>query len=338
MENFDYRTLKAYTNHIQAVAGVERYQFTEGKAKGMEVAEVKTGAGLRYRVHLDRGMSLGEASFDGMNVAFLSKCGNTAADVAGNDNSLFYYGFNGGLMFTCGLSQVGAVCVDDGEALSMHGVVSGIRAEEIYAGTELDETGRPVMKVRGKLREGRLFFQDVTMTRTIQSAYGVNSIVIHDEVTNEGFQPAPFMLLYHFNFGWPLLSEDAEFFTSGPTHVFPGNETTKSDMEGYIHFQKPEAGYLERVYNHVFAGEEDAVFAGVRNPKIGMEAKISFLRSQLSQLTEWKMMGSGDYVLGIEPGNCRTFGRAVERAEGRLEWLQPGETRKFDVTLEFNRI
>ena len=72
MENFDYRTLKAYTNHIQAVAGVERYQFTEGKAKGLEVAEVKTGAGLRYRVHLDRGMSLGEASFDGMNVASVS--------------------------------------------------------------------------------------------------------------------------------------------------------------------------------------------------------------------------------------------------------------------------
>ena len=337
MAEMDYRTLKAYANNINAVAGVARYQFTEGKAKGLEVAEVKTGAGLRYAVQLDRGMNIGEASFDGVNVAFLSKGGNAAPDAAGNDNSLFHYGFNGGLMYTCGLSHVGAPCEDQGEKLPLHGVISCTRAEELYAGTDLDETGMPVMQVRGKINESRLFGEDLTLNRKIWSPYGKNVICIHDEITNEGFTTVPLMLLYHCNFGWPLLSEEAEFFTSG-TMVLGGNPISKTETALYNCFGKPQADYPERVYNHVLAGEGDAVFAGVRNKALGIEAVIRFRKSQLPELTQWKLMRSGDYVLGIEPCNCRTFGRATERAEGRLKWIEPGETKTFDLSIEFNRI
>jgi len=41
------------------------------------------------------------------------------------------------------------------------------------------------------------------------------------------------------------------------------------------------------------------------------------------------MIGEGEYVLGIEPGNCLPEGRPTERDTGRLITLKPGESRKM---------
>ena len=44
------------------------------------------------------------------------------------------------------------------------------------------------------------------------------------------------------------------------------------------------------------------------------------------------MMGQGDYVVGIEPCNAPCENRAILREQGRLPFLEPGETR--EMTLE----
>ena len=45
------------------------------------------------------------------------------------------------------------------------------------------------------------------------------------------------------------------------------------------------------------------------------------------------MMNSDEYVVGLEPGNCLPLGRAVERREGRLRHLDPGEVQEFNLEL-----
>ena len=45
------------------------------------------------------------------------------------------------------------------------------------------------------------------------------------------------------------------------------------------------------------------------------------------------MMGEGEYVVGLEPGNCNPDGRDVMREKGVLKFLKPGETAVN--TLEF---
>ena len=42
-------------------------------------------------------------------------------------------------------------------------------------------------------------------------------------------------------------------------------------------------------------------------------------------------MKSGDYVVGIEPGNCHPDGRIISRQKGESTILKPGE--KKEVTL-----
>lgn len=51
-------------------------------------------------------------------------------------------------------------------------------------------------------------------------------------------------------------------------------------------------------------------------------------------LNEWKMMGVHDYVLGLEPCNCTPDGRDVMRQQGRLKFLQPGESKTFEVMVK----
>jgi hypothetical protein len=45
------------------------------------------------------------------------------------------------------------------------------------------------------------------------------------------------------------------------------------------------------------------------------------------------MLGQGTYVLGIEPANCHVEGRARERERETLEYLAPGDKKRFQLEL-----
>ena len=47
------------------------------------------------------------------------------------------------------------------------------------------------------------------------------------------------------------------------------------------------------------------------------------------------MMGVHDYVLGLEPGNCSADGRDVMRSRGELKFLKPGESKAYQVEVDF---
>ena len=53
----------------------------------------------------------------------------------------------------------------------------------------------------------------------------------------------------------------------------------------------------------------------------------------LPHLVQWKMPAQGTYVTGLEPANCRVEGRAIEREKGRLQVMQPGEVRRYPITI-----
>jgi hypothetical protein len=50
---------------------------------------------------------------------------------------------------------------------------------------------------------------------------------------------------------------------------------------------------------------------------------------------EWKTMGEGAHVFGVEPANCNGLGgRAATREQGQLSMLAPGESRKYCIDVE----
>jgi hypothetical protein len=61
----------------------------------------------------------------------------------------------------------------------------------------------------------------------------------------------------------------------------------------------------------------------------------SYKTANLPYLMEWKMMGEGAYVVGVEPANCDGLGgRVATRELGKLPMLEPGESRDYHIDLE----
>ena len=72
------------------------------------------------------------------------------------------------------------------------------------------------------------------------------------------------------------------------------------------------------------------------NDGSGLEVSIKYRRSEYPILVQWKMMGEGLYVVGLEPANCHVEGRCAERERGTLQILQPGEVRIYHLEIEFS--
>ena len=141
------------------------------------------------------------------------------------------------------------------------------------------------------------------------------------------------MLLYHCNMGYPLLDEGAELLL--PTlEVIPRDERAAEGTGQYAEIPAPEAGFAEQCYYHRLGCDSQGMScAGLYNPAIGKGVLLSFDTAGLDQFTQWKMTGVRDYVLGLEPGNCRVEGRAKCREEGILKTIQPGETAHFHLSI-----
>jgi hypothetical protein len=48
---------------------------------------------------------------------------------------------------------------------------------------------------------------------------------------------------------------------------------------------------------------------------------------------QWKQMGQGTYVMGMEPSNCKGDGRANVRERGELIYLEPGQRQEYHLEI-----
>ena len=337
-KNWTRREIEQRVGRIEQIGGIKRYHLAGGKTDGVEQVQLRTGAGLTYYINVSRGMDISLAEYSGTPLSWQSSNGDV--------HPAFWRGAAldwletavGGLLMTCGLTQVGSPCTDGDESLGLHGDVHLLAAELLRC--EGEWTGDEyIMTVKGRLRHSRYFSENIVLTRTIRSHLGKNKITIDDSVENAGFQKVPHMLLYHFNFGFPLISEDTEL-------NIPSGRITARDkdipVEDFDHWQAPTAGYCERVYYHEDLKSVDKIAeATIRQPRfpIGgslrpISVKLSWDTTNLPLLVQWKAPGEGTHVLGLEPANCHVEGRIVERERGSLQYLEPGEKRDYHVTLE----
>ena len=72
---------------------------------------------------------------------------------------------------------------------------------------------------------------------------------MQDTVTNRGFRPTPHAILYHYNFGYPLLSAQSEFLAPVREVLWMPHEPKAQDV-GYRHQAPPRDDFVEQVYLH----------------------------------------------------------------------------------------
>ena len=328
------RELLARVGDLGQVAGVEIFTYNDGVRDGVRAARVRSGGGLDFTTLLSRGMDIGQASFNGVPFAWVSATGIGHPHALEPEGRGWLRTFHGGLLTGCGLINAGASNVDGDEPLGIHGHLSHIPAEEVYAGTQWNGDEAEII-VSGTMREATVFGENLRLKRRLSTTLGGAALTIHDTVENLGFQTSPLMLLYHLNFGWPLVSEDTEILYDAANPVEPRDAEAERGISHWQSLDAPIPGYAEQCFFHDPIPDANGVATvTMQNRVTDFGVKISYDKVTLPHLTQWKMMGQSEYVCGIEPANCRVYGRSQEREAGRLQHIEPGETREFRVQME----
>jgi hypothetical protein len=328
--NYSRRELKQRIGHLSQIAGVRLMQLQEGQEAGVRIADVRSGSGLRFQISLDRGMDISVAEYKGMSLAWRSAQGDVHPSHFDPKGLGWLRSFPGGLMTGCGLTSAGAPSVDAGEELGIHGRLSNLSASNIQAKTEWDGD-RCMFRVSGTMRESVIFKDNLVLYRTIEVELGKSVITLHDRVVNKGFRQSPLMMLYHINLGWPLLDEGADLHLNARS-MKPRDAEAEKGAASATKIPAPVSGYKEQVFFHDLNGDNNG-FASVMlaNRKLGLGVFAHYRQKELPRFIQWKMVGEGEYVLGFEPANCLVQGRAKERERGTLQFLEPGEEKRFLV-------
>jgi hypothetical protein len=324
--------LYRYTGDLSQIFYVKPYRLCMGRADNMYAVDVNNGAGIEFTVFPDRAMDIGRFAVRGDNCAFLSK-GGEAAPAYYDDKSVGWLKtFAGGFLATCGLTQVGAPCVSDGEELGLHGDIGAVPAEEFYCGVDTDEE-IPVILLKGKMRCARAMGRNLIMTREIRVKYGDNKVYLSDRVENRSTKAVPYMILYHMNIGYPML-EPGVCFDTNATYTAAAGDYPDEKLKARLVFPEAlEEGEEEVYYYQTVADLKKMSYAGVYNHRLKKGVRIWSRPDQLKYITQWKNPLAGDYVMGVEPCNCRTLGREKQKEFG-LEYIAPFESRRQDLIIE----
>jgi hypothetical protein len=140
------------------------------------------------------------------------------------------------------------------------------------------------------------------------------------------------MLLYHCNFGYPLVSADSRIYTSGGG-VEPREGTPTQAVADHDRLGEPQAGYAEQCFYHNLKAQDGRAFAAIFNERLGVGGYVRYRVETLPEFVQWKMLGEQEYVVGLEPSTHRLDRRAELIQQGRNHPLAAGERRTFEVEI-----
>ncbi len=331
--------LLSYVGDVEQIASARPFVLEGGKSEGVRAVHIETGGGLSFLVTPGRGMDIPEAFYKGKPLHCSSGTGITSPAYYDPSGTEWLRSFFVGLLTTCGITYSGAAQTDEGKALGLHGRVSNAGAENlsIHQGWIGDQYH---LSVQGSVREAMAFGEKLCMTRTISTELGAKWFELHDRIENLGFEKQPLMMLYHSNFGFPLLGPHAQIIAPVVASD-PMTEDARDALPSWSRCEEPTQGCDEKVFSHTLKGDvKGNTFVCVWNDNIGdgtpLGLVLRFNLGALPCLLEWKLMRKGFYVVGLEPCTVVPRGRENLRAKGLLPYLLPFEC--YEITIRYEVI
>ncbi|MBP3873073.1 MAG: aldose 1-epimerase family protein [Lachnospiraceae bacterium] len=316
-----------YYGHSTQFFGVEEHRLIGGRGDGMRLLQVRNGSGVEFTVSADRCADISRLSYRGVNLNYMSVGGYAGPSYYDDKGDNWLKTFNCGFLTTCGLANIGIPQNDQGEELPLHGTIGNQPADHIWYTSDQE-----LIEIHAHVPDMQIFGRKMELERTISCPVGGSTMTIRDRVRNTGSKTEPLLILYHMNMGYPLLSEKSVVRINS-SKVTPRNEHAAENLDTWDKMIPPTAGFEEQCYYHEF--EPGRASARIFNPDAGAGLAISFDPSALPYLTEWKMMGEKDYVLGLEPMIATLDGRRGLRESGKLPFIGPDEEREFEIRVEF---
>ena len=239
------------------------------------------------------------------------------------------------LLVRCGLESNGAPDFDAQGRLRypLHGRIANRPAHKVEVSIDGD-TGR--ITVTGVVEETRFHFLKLRMTSSVTTQVGETGLSIRDEVENVSGSPAEMQVLYHVNFGEPLLDPQSQFIAP-VKRVVPRDPRAAEGIATWSQYAPPVAGYPEQVYYlELLPAAQGLTPTLLKNSQSSRGVGILVNTQQLPCYSLWKnTTASPDgYVTGLEPGTNFPNPRSHEGRQGRTVKLAPGAKTEFELRLE----
>ena len=317
---------------MSQLAGIKNLEYKTGKAKGSGALEVYNMAGLAFSVLPDQCLDIYDLRYKGLNIGFPSKNGlQSNAAFNALDNEFSYY-WRAGMLYTCGLANAGPACVDNGLWRTEHGRIGMIPADNVRRHSYWKDD-KYILSIDGEVTESIICGSSLKLSRHIETEY--NSKEIHISDTLKNLQPADeeFMLLYHVNFGYPLIDEGTRLI-KGKGSVKPRTPHAGTGIGEWDKVTAPLDVYEEQCFFHSNTADKDGfAYFGVINDKLGFGAYVKYSLGTLPITVQWKNLQAHDYVVALEPGNTYIMGRDEERKNGTLPVIKGYGEQNYNVQI-----
>lgn len=317
---------------------IEKRTLHGGLSEGVDEVLVHNGK-LTFSIIPTRGMGLWKAWLGDLEIGWKSPVRGPVhpqfVDLGEPSGLGWLDGFDE-LLVRCGLENNGAPEFDDKTGrlkYPVHGRIANRPA--IHVSVSVD-TDRQEISVRGIVEETRFHFLKLRMVTQYTTRFNDHAVTIHDEIENFSASQAEMQMLYHVNFGLPLLDGGSRVVLPAKT-VVPRNEHAASGIKSWDSYSAPTPSFEEMVYfMELHAADDGWTRALLKNAHSTQGASLVFNKRQLPCFSLWKNTTSeGDgYVTGIEPGTNFPNPRSYEGEQGRVVKIAGGKRAAFLVTLE----
>ncbi len=241
------------------------------------------------------------------------------------------------LLVRCGLESNGAPDFDQNGCVKypLHGRIANRPAHKVLVTVD---RGAGEISITGVVEETRFLLRRLSLTSTITVRRGEPWLKITDQVQNLSANPAEVQMLYHINFGKPLLDAGSRFIAPA-RRVVPRDARAAEGIATWNRYAPPVAGYAEQVYFLELIGDDSgATQTLLKNAAEDRGVSVHANTNQLPCFSLWKNTAAEQdgYVTGLEPGTNFPNPRSIESQRGRTVKLAPGANTTFDLLLGFH--
>ena len=318
---------------------VKKSRLQGGLQDGVDFIEIDNGA-CWFSLLPTRGMGIWKARLGGLEFGWNSPI---KGPVHPNFVPLYEEGGLGWLdgfdelLVRCGLASNGAPDFDSEGRLTypVHGKIANLPAHFLEVSVE---RGTGEISVTGIVDETRFHFSKLRLISSLKTSPGERGFRIIDRVENLSENAAEAQLLYHFNFGPPLLDAGAKIVTPLQTLV-PRDARAAEGIQTWESYDAAVPGFAEQVYFcELLADQQSNTQVLLKNAHGMLGASLLFNKKQLPYFAVWKnTTGLSDgYVTGIEPATNFPNPRGFEGDHNRVVKLPPLGSATFEVEVRFH--
>lgn len=324
---------------------VHKYTLRGGKQEGVDVIVVNNGK-LSFTVIPTRGMSVLKVTMGDITLGWNSPVKEVVhpklINLQERGGLGWLEGFNEWIV-RCGVEWAGHPgkdkfinnTGDEAEMdLTLHGKIGNIPASEVEVVIDRPNNNAPHrIRIRGRVDERMFYGPKLELWTEISTEVGSNTFRIEDSLKNYSIYDQEFQIIYHANYGPPLLEQGSRF-VAAINEIRPFNAHAAKSLNTFAEYVAPTKGFVEQVYGIIpLADANNKTTAMLHNAAGDKAVTMTYDVRQLPYFSLWKNTTALEegYVTGLEPGTGFPPNRSIERQAGRVPKLKPNETRQFAI-------